>query len=602
MKEIIFSDSYKKIVDIIDKKEVKCCKLLFVKLTEDRNRLIKYFNSKAIDFEVVRGKEFIKDYHKDFSVFMAELNVKYHSKDWWAMHFTSKNPITSSLCETAYHAVLIDKLLNTFTDELLIIISDNKYLLDQIKIFCREYDDVKINFNSIKSSFKDICLNLLPVSICYRFIVTLAQKIILLFDERKIKKEKKQLTVVMSLLYEASFNNERYEDPYFGKFVEYLKNSKISFLNFMELCSGFFNMRGKTRKYARDYNIFHKEKFISFSNIIMVFVKSFFKYYNHLKIKNPPLLYDKDISLLLNKYIRYEFITSRYFRSFITYYSTAGLCRKCDIQRFYYPFENRSFEKMLILAVRKYSKETEILAYQHASISLRHTNFLLTHHEVNITPLPDKIITMGEITRNILKEVGNFPEEKLKTGCALRQKVYNGPAVNLYDNKTQHLLVVLATGLDEYAKVIDFLNQGIKEDDNIKIWIRPHPVFRLEDAFSISCPPKFRYYKTKNETIDECFNWAEMVLYVHSTVAIEALMRGIPIINLAVDNIINADPLFGFNDFKWTAYKPQDIKTILGEIYSMADSVYKEKQKQAQIYSKKYIEEIDVNKLNAFLA
>ena len=80
---------------------------------------------------------------------------------------------------------------------------------------------------------------------------------------------------------------------------------------------------------------------------------------------------------------------------------------------------------MSILALRKNSPATKIIAYQHASISLRHTNFFLAKEESRFTPMPDVIITMGEVTRDILKNKGNFPEHLLRVGCALRQRVTN---------------------------------------------------------------------------------------------------------------------------------------------------------------------------------
>ena len=63
-----------------------------------------------------------------------------------------------------------------------------------------------------------------------------------------------------------------------------------------------------------------------------------------------------------------------------------------SIKRLIYPFENKSLEKCLLLGL---NGSIETIGYQHSSITPRHFSFLMGKEEINVTPIPDKIITSG---------------------------------------------------------------------------------------------------------------------------------------------------------------------------------------------------------------
>jgi len=133
------------------------------------------------------------------------------------------------------------------------------------------------------------------------------------------------------------------------------------------------------------------------------------------------------------------------------------------------------------------------------------------------------------------------------------------------------------------------------------IWMKPHPAFPLSDAIAIAGEPKFSYHHANKETLEECIAWADAALYVHSTAAIEFLSRGVPVIYVNIDNIINPEPLSTFTDFRWQADSPRDLVRIITEIDSLSDEEFYDRQKKAVRYIEEYSYPVNESSMDVFL-
>ncbi|MCM8756730.1 MAG: hypothetical protein NC817_01685, partial [Candidatus Omnitrophica bacterium] len=410
------------------------------------------------------------------------------------------------------------------------------------------------------------------------------------------------ITVVLSLLNHQSFTKDgTYYDAYFGDFVNYLKRKKVPFLNLLIVITPLYKtILKKTYSQLNILPFVTIEYFLSFFDLLKCLFWSLIKYFSPIKLKGNTSIDGIDLIYLLKVVIRKDYISTYFYDNLRIFYAVKSLIKKIKIDRFYYPFENRSFEKMIILALRKFSPQTKIIGYQHASLSLRHTNFLLTKEEAKITPFPDLIITMGEITRNIMIEVGNFPSILVKTGCALRQANFNGE-LKKKSSRISNLFVALATGIEEYVKVLKFLEQAFSKENQYNIWIRPHPVFSLEEAIDLIGGVKLKFHKANKESLEECYSWADILLYVHSTLSIEALLRGIPVINIAIESILEPDPLFNFDDFKWRVDQAEELLSVIESISLLNEKDFLRRQYAGREYAKRYIYEVNAQRLEEFL-
>ncbi len=544
-----------------------------------------------------------QEYSKKFVNYIGELNTANAGNLlWWALDFTSKNPISTPLCNRVFYSLFIAKIIEEYTAENLFIVSEDREICRQLRIWFKNKNIKivdKVKFAISKNSFKALIRRYTPFAIFFAILRVLVQKLSL----RAVSIDKdKDYTVILSLLNHQSFrSNGSYEDTYFGELVSYILKRELPVINFLYVNTPQYRKMVKHVQKAHSSGIMLTlEYFLSVIDILRCFLTALSKYYNSISEKVYFDIDGRDVSYLARSEIRSSYTSTCFFDNLRKYYSVKNLSKNVRIDKFYYPFENRSFEKMALLALRKFSAKTRIIGYQHTSLSLQHANFLLTKEELKIIPFPDKIITIGDITRSFMKDLGNFPSALLERGCALRQKKYSS-SLKVRKN-ISNLLVVLATNLEEYVQVMMFLSSAFADNAQYKVWIRPHPrLLLLEEAIEVSGLPRFPFYKSDKETLEECLQWSDAVLYVCSTVAIEALARGIPIVYLNINNILNPDPVIDFNDLRWQADTPDDLRSIIEEIDELPESDFHNRQKRAVDYAERYSYPVNQSTLDIFL-
>ncbi len=547
--------------------------------------------------------EWKKGYAKEYVQLMGALNVDNGDNVfWWALNFTNKNPLLTPLCDKIFYALLIDKIIVKEGVDNLVVISADRDIFLQVRMWCRKRNIRVSNTCSFvfsRTALKDIIRRYTPVAVFFAAFRAFVRKLCV----REVRLDLyKTYTVVLSLLNHQSFTKEgSYEDTYFGKLVTYISAKKIPVINLLLVTSPRYKKTvNEISKLRSGFTLLTFEYFLSFFDIIRCLFICLQRYYSKVHLKGSFQISDKNVEYLVKSAIIRDYHATYFYDNIRIYYATVSFAKKIKIDTFYYPFENRPFEKLVIFALRRFSAAARLIGYQHPSLSLRHTNFLLTEREAEILPLPDRIMTMGEITRDFMRNYGLFPERLLSIGCALRQKEYNG---QLKEKKTiKNILVVLSSGIEEYIKVLTFLKDSriFQGGNPYELWLRPHPVTSLEEAIKISGLAYFSFYKAEKETLGECFQWSDLVLYVHSTVSIEALARGIPVINLNVRHIINPDPLFDWDDFKWQADYPEDIGRIINVINRLSDTEFYEKQERAIKYAQRYFYPVNDKTLERF--
>ena len=93
-----------------------------------------------------------------------------------------------------------------------------------------------------------------------------------------------------------------------------------------------------------------------------------------------------------------------------------------------------------------------------------------------------------------------------------------------------------------------------------------------------------------------------MVLYTWTTVAVEALRLGLPVIYLDVLNPMYVDPLFECNALKNSVKKPNELLSAINDFYNMDDKSFYMEQQVAQEYLREYFYPVTEENLVPFLA
>ncbi|MDP3787241.1 MAG: hypothetical protein Q8R05_06840 [Candidatus Omnitrophota bacterium] len=590
------------------------------KLVSSKQGAIKYFvlqevkniykirnilHSQANCLEIERFTAFNKNsewFRNEYINFIYELNANNHSFLWWSLELTTKSPLDSELCEKAFRLLIVKDLLKEQADHLLVI-TDDIALFEQVKI---NRSDLKI-INAIEGrlDLKAIIKDYTPgFIICAFFRVLLFKFYTMLYRSFSINPNT-DYTVIRSLLSEKSFAEDgTYSDTFLGKLYYYLAQTGAPSIIFATIFKPYrHNLKEIQRKAkAQNISVIPQEYYVSLPGIAICLIRALLKYYSKIKIKGDAKIKGQEVGYLVKWAIREDCRTHRFFVNLLSYYSTKSFLKKVRFNKLFYPFENRPWERMLLYAIRESRKNIKTVGYQHSAISLRHLNYMLGKDEHNILPLPDRVIATGVVTKEIMQDMGNFPAEILKVGCALRQHGLSDLGPTNRRSKISNILVILASSLDEHIQTLTFLNSVFSNRQNdYKICIRPHPTISFEEAKRLTPLLNFNFTEDKNKSIYESLKDADIVLYNSSTAGLEAIALGIPVIYIDLGDFINPDPLFNFSDFKWCANQPNSLIGIFKSIEGIPGDRFSGLQNRAKEYALKYFYPVNAENTKAFL-
>jgi len=598
--KLIFSNN----LEILRQKISENHNIKYFKLSDSQamDKIVSYLKNSGSFIEIDKRrlfKEKGEQFRKDYIEFIGRLNSANASFDWWVHNFTTKNMLATNLGQNIFYSFLIAGLLKEDSKGDLLILSDDMDLKGQLKLLAKKRKAKFVDATKDGLSLGKVT-RVFPAYLLFYFLRAIKYRIV---NRRfvRYKPEEKEQLVIATLINHQSFDEKgRYRDTYFGNLVDFLAERNQSPLIFGKIIGKYYEDLNRICNCSNDLDIIPIEYFLSFQDIFSCFVKSLSKFFSIPKIKGETRFNGIDVGYLIKRLIKQDF-SRGYFTNLMFYYCAKAMSRKVKIKSFLYPFENRSFEKMYLFAMENPGTPSLTVGYNHASITLKHTNLFLSLEEKDIVPLPDKIITLGEIPRDILVNLGNFPEEKVSIGCGLRQTISTGITVKPKPQKISSILVVLTAEVEEYIKILTFLNKAfLGYQSEFRILIRPHPVTPLKKALELIPELKFKYEDVGGVPLANVLDDSDVVLYTSSTVGVEALAKGLPVIYLDFGDVICTDPLFDLGNFKWSVSEPSEIPQILQEINQMSLEKYQAHQKEAIDYALKFINPATEENLNKF--
>jgi len=558
-------------------------------------------NTKNLELPLLDKEKILNDYNE----LIGKINNKNNSILWWAELISSKNLYVSSLyiniCKFLKFIFIIK---NTEQDKKILVLIEERDLFNQIASYCKKN---KINF--VYYGYKKDRL-LIPFKILNQIIKHNIYFLISGWKKKKLinkslKKiinknfsKKKSYYIIRTWVDKRSFDkNDTFSDAYFGKLSKYLQD-KRDVIILAGILSDFEQNIIKIKKNIQKNLIVPQEYFIGYFDYIeMVFYQLFRDYNQFDEVK----FHDYNISLLINGEIKKSLYFGEVRNNLFYFYLTKKLSNRLKCNTFVYTFENHAWEKMMILGMRKYSPDTYLVGYQHASVLLRELNYFPSKKETQDMPFPDKIISAGIETKKILEKYGNYPNNLIKSGCALRYE--NTAKKDLKPkSKNKKILVAFSIGLQESSKLLSFLLKSFEKEKSILILLKSHPLLPLNKILfydDLKIPNNFRVVSNKN--IEDLSNEIDMLIYSETTLCIEALMRGIPVIYADINKFFNSDPLFDCSYLKWTVKTKEEIMKVVNEIYEMNYDEFTNQQRLARSYIENYFLSVTDKRLEEFI-
>lgn len=193
------------------------------------------------------------------------------------------------------------------------------------------------------------------------------------------------------------------------------------------------------------------------------------------------------------------------------------------------------YSRAFYSGARQGNKSAVHFAVQHASYTREKTFLLLNKEKEHLgkpdglpVPNPDYIFSMGELARDILLERGFSEQSVFLTGSSRYDYIKNDPIrANRRNDVTKHVLLVTSINCYLEMDMVKAVYEASKSLPQLKLYLRSHPFAKMADY------PSFKQYRDKIQissgTLDEDLQNADLIIFSSSTLAEEALLKGIPV-------------------------------------------------------------------------
>jgi hypothetical protein len=535
---------------------------------------------------------------------ISGLSAEFNSLQWWANPVSEKNEHTSMLYRNLSLFYSFNKTLQRFleTDRVILVLCGQELFL-LLKGYC---DQNKIRIKSLQkqsSVIKGVLQRLhSALNIFTLFLkVTLRKTYIYLLLRGRIEKElalTSRYYVIRTWLDSRFLKRGRtYRDAFFGSLPGYIKEEGFTLLILAGILDNYAKIINSLRG-GKDAFIIPEEYFLRYSDIMSVFLGC-------CSAKAIPvarvLFGGVDVTSLIEDEISRGYGSAVYLQNLLRYHIAKRFSRDVSFDVYLQTYENYAWEKMYISGIREGRKNGKIFGFQHAFISRNSFKYFTGEEEKNIMPLPDRIITMGQVTRNILLKHGNYSESKIYTGCALRQE-YLAEILPFKRRRFNKVVVPLTMVKEESIRVMNFLYESGLSGSDIRVVIRCHPsappdTFKNELGFDMPDNFVFKSEKSVSEELKD----TDMVLYTWTTVAVEALKLGLPIIYLDVLRPMFVDPLFECKVLKKSVGGAEELLPAIESFYEMDDQQFYKEQREAQEYLQEYFYPVNKENCKVFI-
>ena len=537
------------------------------------------------------------EFRKKYIDFMGRVNMANHSRQWWAMPFTNKYALNTRLCRNLFQFHLITGAHQT-SPGTLVVLTGSKELAKQVSSWSRGAGvSVKRAVNS-PVGLKGQARRLLPVAVVKQAVLS----VLLRIAGRNLRPAKNRTDrrfLVGTHTHSRSFPADgSYMDAYFGPLIGELAESGSKPIVLGLPYEQPFRQVGEIGNLRSAIPVVPADSCLSLGAILACTWQAVKSYWSPPRLREPTKFEGADVSHLVKQAIGESTRSGNFFLSLKVFYAARWLSRRIKVGRGLYPFENRSWEKMLISGVAEGSPDARMVAYQHTSMTPHHANFFMASDEAAITPLPHAIVTCGDVTRDWIKNEGNYPEGMVTSACALRQTLAETPPEIGKDSKSnttiKNLLVILATGEEEYVLTSQFLSEALEGNDQFQVRLRPHPNLPMLEF------PELPGVSVSTGPLPDDLTWADAVLYASSTVSMEAIALGIPAIFLDLGAFLNTDPMYGWNEFKWEVSVPSQLADTIDEIESIPQDRFQNLQQRGLDYVYSYLKPVTPDNMRPF--
>jgi len=440
-----------------------------------------------------------------------------------------------------------------------------------------EFKEIKTGIST--DVFKE--MNELFIKRTYYIIESILKLIITRFLYRNkinIHERKDQIFILTWMDLRSFDKNFNYNDPFFGDMPLKLRERGKKIIIVPYILNNFVSILKSINKSNEEFLLIE-----SFLNIYDILHINIINMLDIPKRKKYPSFVGFEISDIIYDENKRNWREPRTSSLLLLYKFVNKLNRnRVPIDVFIYTYENHIREKILNMALKEYYPETLIIGYQHATVSKMYLDHFFSREELNVLPLPDRLITNGKYYEKLFKESG-YPPDKLFCGGAIRYsnlvKSMNITIQKRIRTGPPSIHVTTSTGMNEAIELLWKVFEAFKNSLEYKIIIKSHPSmpykyfskrtdhFKLPSHFSISDQP-----------VTELLKESDILIYTTSSTCVEALALGVPVIHVESDFIVDMEILDFKPEIRYSARNKEALKEQVVSILKMKEKDLLEKR------------------------
>jgi len=550
--------------------------------------------------------------------YVGKLSVQHNSMLWWAGSLSEKNHfISKTFLYSCYIKVALSLLESHKQDNLILFVENRSLRLSLINNISEisGYDVLHIEqkFSHVLESLTDgmefiIKHGWFVINNIYRIILT--QHIYRLNKIDCISEKddsKDDLILIHTWVDQRSFTeNNDFQDAYFGKLNKYMvENGKNVVIVPYILHTVSYVKTIKKLINCKEYFIIPSAH-LRISDVLSALTKTLKK----PRKKSCSHFENMDISDLIHFNRVNDWKDARLSSNLLVYNVVRNLKRqRLSIDRFIYPHENHTWEKMYCIAFREFFPDTNLLGYQHSTISKMYLMYSISQYECEIVPFPDVIITNGKYFKDILVYSG-YESDKLVIGGAMRYEyitdmIKQPIQPKNHDDSRKRIKILVAASIDKNESC-ELLQKvlGVFGDHNMyDVILKFHPLMpykRIANEMHMTTLPE--HFVISTESINTLLNECDILLYKTTTTCVEALATGVYPIHIKSSYVIDSDVLDGVPEGIHSSVKTDDeLLREVNEISEMdPDELHKRKIAGKSI-AKDFFGAVDENVYDIFM-
>ncbi len=507
-------------------------------------------------------QEIASNTREQYIDYIGQLFSNSTSPIWDLTSLSEKSPFSSNFLLNYCYIEVCKKILLNYVDGEIIIICENDALRESLLVNVSK--EPRVIFKIIESSqfrkttqkiWKYFLTVKWKIDFCYRNIarILLAKCFGLIKGHSLNDKGKSKYILIHSWTDKRCFPKKGvFKNVYFGDVGVYLekKYPNVIYLSDVLPSEWFFSVFIKLIPVKK--NVYLLEEFLSLSDVFRSF---FFVLRNYPKLFSIPNFNNVDVSSIVLDEIKQDLLRIRSEKAFLNSLICKRVCNFCNVGIFFFSFENHIWEKIMCKGFRKYCPDAKSIGYAVPFINRMYTVYSLSRLEKNRSTLPDFLFVSGEQGKSILTKSG-FDSNKIFVGGAIRYPHF-GRFIKTRNKEGKIVLIALSGDISASIELAKKAIIAFSRDSDIKIIIKCHPTVPFKEI-SYYLPKLPENCSISEEAIDILLNKVNLVLYTESTVCIEAVERGIPVIHVKSDHSIDIN-IFDGIDSVISCSEPDDI-------------------------------------------